>query len=87
MSRALRKKRSYGSVFLPSCILTLCLGSGALATSVCDTDPDAVPYTPAVDPSRLNRLLDTLGAIDIDSVFNVLPVAFLVGIILWSRRR
>jgi hypothetical protein len=76
MSRAPRRKRTYGSVFLLACILTLGLGSGALATTVCDTDPDAVPYTPTVNPDRLNALLDTLGSIDIDYVFNV-PVSLL----------
>lgn len=67
MSRALSNRRNYGVVLLLSSILTLGLSPGALATTVCDTDPAAVQYEPTVDPTLLNALIDTLGVIDLNT--------------------
>ncbi len=66
MSRALLNHRGkHGGVLFLSCILTLGLCPVAEATTICDTDPAATPYTPTVDPTLLNALIDTLGAIDV----------------------
>jgi len=67
MSRALSNRNNYGVVLLLSSILTFGLSPGALATTVCDTDPAAVEYAPTVDPTLLNALIDTLGVIDLNT--------------------
>jgi hypothetical protein len=66
MSRALSNKGKLGLVFFFSSILTLGFCPGTDATTVCDTDPEAVRYKPTVDPTLLNALIDTLGAIDVN---------------------
>lgn len=68
MSRARSQERHYGVVFIVALLSSL-LGLGSStetqATTICDTDPAAVPFRPTVDPTLLNALLDTLGAIDV----------------------
>ncbi len=65
MSRVLCRRRNVGVVLALSLCLTFGLSAGALGTTVCDTDPEAVRYTPSVDPTLLNALIDTLGGIDV----------------------
>ncbi len=68
MSMALSNTEHIRTVLLLSSLLILGLSPpGAEATSVCDTDPAAVRYTPSVDPTLLNALVDTLGAVDVTS--------------------
>jgi hypothetical protein len=67
MSRALSNTEPFGAVVFLSSLLTLGLLPGAFATTVCDTDPGAVDYTPTVDPTLLNALVDTLGVIDVNT--------------------
>jgi hypothetical protein len=65
MSRALSRGRNIGAVLVLSSLLTFGLSPGVFGTTVCDTDPEAVRYTPSVDPTLLNALIDTLGGIDV----------------------
>jgi hypothetical protein len=68
MSGTRSQERHYGVVFivtLVSCLLGLASSTETQATTICDTDPAAVPFRPTVDPTLLNALIDTLGAIDV----------------------
>jgi|GEM_PF-2709891 len=73
MSRARTQKRYHGFVFIVALVSSL-LGPASntetQATTLCDTDPAAVPFRPTVDPTVLNALIDTLGAIDVTSTNN-----------------
>lgn len=66
MSRACYQTRHEGSVFLVailSCLLLLTAGAEETrAATICDKAP-AVKFRPTVDPTLLNAVLDTLGAI------------------------
>jgi hypothetical protein len=69
MSRARLHKRNQGivlSVALISCMVGMGSGTEADATTICDTDPAAVRFRPSVDPTLLNAVIDTLGAIDVN---------------------
>ena len=70
MSRAHFHTRHPGLVVivaLVSCLIGWASGTETRATTICDTDPAAVPFRPTVDPTLLNALIDTLGAIDVNS--------------------
>ncbi len=70
MNRASFYAKNHGIVFilaLVSCLLGLASSTETRATTVCDTDPAAVPFRPTVDPTLLNALIDTLGAIDVSN--------------------
>lgn len=61
------QRRGIGfGVALVSCLLAMATGTQTEATTVCDTDPAAVPFRPTVDPTLLNALIDTLGAIEVN---------------------
>ena len=69
MSRAPYPSRHQAIAFgvaLVSCLLGTATGTQTEATTICDTDPAAVPFRPTVDPTMLNALIDTLGAIDVN---------------------
>jgi hypothetical protein len=73
MSRTRCQEEYYGAVFivaLVSSLLGLASGTETEATTICDSDPTAVPFRPTVDPTLLNALIDTLGAIDVSSTSN-----------------
>ena len=57
-------------VALVSCLIGWASSTETQATTICDTDPAAVPFGPTVDPTLLNALIDTLGAIDVNSTSN-----------------
>jgi hypothetical protein len=68
MSRASYQTKPKSTVFLialVACFLGLTAGTETRATTICDTDPAAVPFRPTVDPTLLNAAIDTLGAIDV----------------------
>ena len=68
MNRARSYAKDHRIVFilaLISCLLALASSTETRATTVCDTDPAAVPFRPTVDPTLLNAVIDTLGAIDV----------------------
>jgi hypothetical protein len=73
MSRPRSQEKYYGVVFivaLVSSLLGLASSTETQATTICDTDTAAVPFQPTVDPTLLNALIDTLGAIDVTSTSN-----------------
>ncbi len=69
------KTKRYGNILLIVAFIVLGTAQGGYAT-ICDSDPDAVPYTPTVDPSLLNGVLNMLGEIpiliDVDRNINLL---------------
>jgi hypothetical protein len=64
------KGQRIGIILLLASILALGLSPGVRATTECDTDPQAIPYQPTVDPSLLNAVLNLLGEIDVDYTFS-----------------
>jgi hypothetical protein len=65
------KAKRMGIILVLAGILALGLSPGVGATTVCDTDPDATPYQPTVDPVLLNGVLNFLGEIDVNLPFEV----------------
>ena len=65
-------------VALVSCLIGWASSTDTQATTICDTDPAAVTFQPTVDPTLLNALIDTLGAIDVNSTSNT-NVSLLYG--------
>lgn len=60
------------SPFVPLALAAMALSLSAAPaahaqTTVCDTDPAAVPFEPTVDPTALNALLARLGQIDVNT--------------------
>ena len=68
MRREFLGRRLIGLLALLLC--SLAIDEEVTATTVCDTDPAAVRYTPTIDPILLNSVLDLLGEIPIDFTFD-----------------
>ena len=57
-------RRSFAAACAAAALI-LAVAPPAHAQTVCDTDPNAVPFEPTVDPATLNRLLARLGQLDV----------------------
>ena len=60
-----RRRRNRAALTLLTGGLLLGLAPASRAQTVCDTDPNAVPFEATVDPTTLNQLLSRLGNLDI----------------------